>query len=135
VALPFMFSPQHIDGKRLMDGFISDPLPVSAAADAQAVLALGFESPMPYRVDGPSRLLAQMTSAMTNNLVQARLAAAQRPRLLTLMPTLQRRVGLFDTQAMPYLVEEGRRAARLALPAIEQMLAGVDRAPVATAWK
>ena len=135
VALPFMFSPQHIDGKRLMDGFISDPLPVSAAADAQAVLALGFESPMPYRVDGPSRLLAQMTSAMTNNLVQARLAAAQRPRLLTLMPTLQRRVGLFDTQAMPYLVEEGRRAARLALPAIEQMLAGVDRAPVAAAWK
>ena len=128
VALPFMFSPQLIAGQRLMDGFISDPLPVSAAADAQAVLALGFESPMPRRVDGPSRLLAQMTSAMTNNLVQARLAAAQRPRLLTLMPTLQRRVGLFDTQAMPYLVEEGRRAARLALPAIEQMLAGVGHA-------
>ena len=25
--------------------------------------ALGFESPMPYRVDGPSRMLAQVTSA------------------------------------------------------------------------
>ena len=128
IALPFMFAPVQIGGRRLIDGFVADPLPVSAAADARAVLALGFESPMPRRVDGPTRLLAQVTSAMTNNLVQARLAAAEAggTRLLTLMPRLERRVGLFDTDAMPYLVDAGRRATEAALPDIHALL---QRAP------
>ncbi len=128
IALPFMFKPVHIGGRRLIDGFVADPLPVSAAADAHTVLALGFESPMPHRVDGPSRLLAQVTSALTNNLMQARLAEANAggTRLLSLVPRLERRVGLFDTAAMPYLVEAGRRATEAALPDIRALL---HRAP------
>ncbi len=126
IALPFMFKPVHIGGRRLIDGFVTDPLPVSAAADAHTVLALGFESPMPQRVDGPSRLLAQVTSALTNNLMQARLAEASGggTRLLSLVPRLERRVGLFDTAAMPYLVDAGRRATEAALPAIHALLHG-----------
>jgi NTE family protein len=128
IALPFMFKPVHIDGRRLIDGFVADPLPVSAAADAHTVLALGFESPMPHRVDGPSRMLAQVTSALTNNLMQARLAEASAggTRLLSLVPHLERRVGLFDTAAMPFLVDAGRRATEAALPAIHALL---HRAP------
>lgn len=128
IALPFMFAPVLMDGRRLVDGFVSDPLPVSAAADAQAVLALGFESPMPRRIDGPTRLLAQVTSALTNNLMQARLAHAGEGgmRLLSIVPRLERRVGLFDTQAMPYLVDAGRRATEAHLPAIRALL---HRAP------
>lgn len=124
IALPFMFKPVHIGGRRLIDGFVADPLPVSAAADARTLLALGFESPMPYRVDGPSRMLAQVTSALTNNLMQARLAEARAggTRLLSLVPHLERRVGLFDTAAMPYLVEVGRHTAEAALPAIRALL-------------
>lgn len=128
IALPFMFAPVLMDGRRLIDGFVSDPLPVSAAADAQAVLALGFESPMPRRIDGPTRLLAQVTSALTNNLMQARLAHAGEGgmRLLSIVPRLERRVGLFDTQAMPYLVDAGRRTTEAHLPAIRALL---HRAP------
>jgi NTE family protein len=124
IALPFMFAPVHIGGQRLYDGFAADPLPVSAAADASCVLALGFESPMPYRVDGPSRMLAQVISAMTNNLMHARLgeASAGGARLLSIVPRLERRVGLFDTDAMPYLVEAGRRATEDQLPAIHGLL-------------
>lgn len=61
IALPFMFKPVHIGGQRLIDGLVADPLPVSAATDAHASLALGFQSPMPYRVDSPSRMQAQVT--------------------------------------------------------------------------
>ena len=133
IALPFMFAPVMIDGRRLIDGFIADPLPVSAASDAQAVLALGFESPMPRRIDGPSRLLAQVTSALTNNLMQARLAESGTagPRLLSLVPQLQRRVGLFDTEAMPYLVDAGRQAAEAHLPQIRALLQRAPRLAVA----
>ncbi|MDP3822783.1 MAG: patatin-like phospholipase family protein [Burkholderiales bacterium] len=126
IALPFMFAPVQIEGRRLIDGFVADPLPVSAALDAHAIVALGFEAPMPRRIDGPSRLLAQITSAMTNNLMKARLAAAavHGPRLLSIVPTLERRVGLFDTLAMPYLVEAGRQAARDHLAEVKALLAG-----------
>jgi NTE family protein len=122
--MPFMFAPHFIDGQRVIDGFISDPLPVSAAQDAKAVLALGFDAPMPQRVNGPSRLLAQVTSSMTNNLMRARLAAAESSgmRLIRIEPTLLRRIGLFDTEAMPYLVEEGRRATEAMLPAICKLI-------------
>ncbi|MDP1900984.1 MAG: hypothetical protein Q8K96_11085 [Rubrivivax sp.] len=78
------FGDVRIEARRLIDGFVADPLPVSAAADAHTVLALGFESPMPSRV------------------------------------------GLFETAAMPYLVDAGRRAAEAALPAIHALL---HRAP------
>jgi NTE family protein len=128
IALPFMFKPMKIDGRRLFDGFTSNPLPVSAAADARLVATLGFASPMPKRIDGPSRLLAQVTSVMTNNLMQARLASARAEglKLIEIWPHLERRVGLFDTQAMPYLVEAGRRATEEKLSEIQ---AHLDRLP------
>ena len=123
-ALPFMFAPVMIDGRRLVDGCLTDPLPVSAAADADAVLALGFPAPMPQRIDRPSRLLAQVSSSLLNNLMQARLAEARASgqRLLRIEPQLQQRVGLFDTAAMPALVEAGRRATEAALPDIVSLL-------------
>jgi len=68
--------------------------------------------------------------------MQARLAEAGAggTRLLSLVPRLERRVGLFDTAAMPYLVDAGRRAAESALPAIHALLArGATRTDDASA--
>jgi hypothetical protein len=42
--------------------------------------------------------------------------------MLRIFPTLKRGVGLFDTEALPYLVEEGRRAAEAALPKLAALL-------------
>lgn len=133
IAMPFMFAPVHREGKRLVDGFLSDPLPVSAADDAHTVVAMGFPAPMPRCIDRPSRLLGQVTSAMTNSLMQARLAAAEGAgmRLVTVLPKLERRVGLFDTDAMPYLAQAGRLAAEDALPQIISLLERRPRLAVA----
>jgi NTE family protein len=129
IALPFMFSPKLIDGRRLTDGFLTNPLPVSAARDALTVVALGVEAPMPSRIDRPARLLARVTSTMTNSLMQARVAAARAEgmQLVTVIPKPHRRIGLFDTDAMPELVELGRQSAREALPAIYAALHAADR--------
>lgn len=129
IALPFMFKSVKIDGRRLIDGFVSDPLPVSAAADAQSVVLLGFPSPMPRRVDLPSRMLAQVTAAMTNNLMEARLAAAKVGciGMVGIFPKLERRVGLFDTEAISYLVDSGRRATEAQLSTIMAMIDGTQR--------
>lgn len=133
IAMPFMLPPRPWGGQRLIDGFVADPLPVAAADDAQAVVAVGFRAQLPSRIDGPSRLLAHLTSAMTNNLMDARLAAVQAggPRVLALQPGLPRRVGLFETSAMPALVQAGRDLAELQLPAIEALLRAPRRLALA----
>jgi NTE family protein len=94
------------------------------------VLALGFQVPSPRRVTGPTRLATRVTATLTNNLMHARLAAHAGPTRITLIPELDRRVGLFDTEAMPYLVELGRQAAREALPRLERLLSDSPQAEV-----
>ena len=124
MALPFIFPSVQIDGDRLCDGVISDPLPVAAARDADAVITLGFRGAMPRRIDRPARLVAQVTTAMINNLQQARVEAARvsGQRMLHIELDIDRRIGLWDTAAMPRIFEMGQRAAAEQLPAIRRLL-------------
>lgn len=124
MAVPFMFPSVEIEGRRFTDGVISDPLPLSAAHDARVCISLGFRGALPRRVDRPSRLVAQITTTMINNLQQARLGEAARrgARLLHFELELDRRIQLWETAAMPRIFEAGKRAAYERLPAIRRML-------------
>ncbi len=125
IALPFMFAPGCCEGRRLVDGCLSDPLPVRAVPEARVVLAVQIEAPMPHRLDAPRRLLGAMTASLLNNLVEARLAAlsGQGQALLCVRPELPRRVGLFDTAALPAVLQAGLTAGRAAVPALRALLA------------
>jgi len=124
VALPFIFPSVEIDGRRLSDGVISNPLPVSVAHDANVVLALGFEGLMPRRIDRPSRLVSQVSTSMINNLQRTHLLAAQAAgqRVLSIELELDRRIGLWETAAMPRIFEAGRNAAQHYLPDIRALV-------------
>lgn len=130
MAVPFLFPPVRIDGQRLVDGVVSDPLPVSAALDARVVLTLGFEGRMPRRIDRPSRLVAQVSTSLLNNLMRARLetAAARGQRVLPIMLHLDREVGLWQTNAMADVFEAGQRAATAQLGEIRAALGVVGQA-------
>jgi len=131
MALPFIFPSVEIGGRRLSDGVISDPLPVAAAGDADVAITLGFRGAMPRRIDRPARLVAQVTTAMINNLQQARIDAARAAgqKILHVELDIDRRVGLWDTAAMPRIFELGQRAATEQLPAIRRMLESPHRSP------
>ncbi len=124
MALPFMFPSVEIAGRRFTDGVISDPLPVSAALDASATITVGFKGALPRRVDRASRLVAQVTTTMINNLQQARIGEARRcgVRMLNLELDIDRRIKLWETSAMPRIVDAGRQAALEQLPAIRRLL-------------
>jgi NTE family protein len=125
MAVPVIFPSVEFAGRRLVDGVLSDPLPIGAAEDADVILALGFSGRMPSRVDRLSRLVAQASTTLINNLMQARMAAAQaagRPVVL-LELALSRPVGLWEPGAMPELFEAGRLAAQAALPRLSAALA------------
>jgi NTE family protein len=125
MAMPFLFTPGCCDGRRLVDGFLSDPLPVRAVPEARVVLAVQIDAPLPHRLDAPGRLLGAMTASLLNNLVEARLAAmaGQGQAVLSVRPALPRRVGLFDTAALPEVLQAGLAAGRAALPALRALLA------------
>jgi NTE family protein len=124
MAVPFLWPSVEIDGQRLVDGALSDPLPVAAAGDALVVLALGFRGDMPRSLKRPASLVAQVSTSLINNLQDARLAAARArgQTLIEIDPVWPRRIGLWETQALPAAFEAGRQAALALLPAIERTL-------------
>jgi NTE family protein len=124
IALPLIFPSVEVSGRRLVDGVVSDPLPVAVASDAAVVLTLGFKGVMPRQVNRASRLVAQASTALINNLQQARIDAARSAgqRVFEIELGLERHVGLWETRAMPYLFEAGRRAAQAQLAQIAGLL-------------
>jgi NTE family protein len=126
IAVPFIFPSVEIDGRRLFDGVLSDPLPVSVARDAEVVVALGFKGVLPRRIDRPSRLFGQVSTAMINNLqaAQVRAAVAAGQKIVQVELEIDRRVGLWQSSAIPRIFDAGRQAAERHLNEIFSCLAG-----------
>lgn len=120
LSVPFLFPSVEFEGRRLVDGVVSDPLPLAAAQDADVVLVLGFRGAMPRRVNRVSRMVAQVSTTLINNLYDARLDAARQrgQQLIELEIDLPARVGLWDTAMLPEAYMSGVRATTDALPAI-----------------
>jgi NTE family protein len=135
VALPFAFAPVRIDGKLLVDGFLADPLPVSVAMKngADAIVAIGFESPYQESVRSPGRFAFQLSAIMSNNLLKSRLgfhSLTHHGEVIAIIPRFEQRIKLFDTDKIPYIIEEGERAAEEQLPYLRELLRGEQPAPL-----
>ena len=134
IAIPFVFAPHPVDGRLLVDGFISDPLPVGVAIKhgANVIVAMGFESPYQSRVTSVGRFAFQMSSIMTNNLLRASFAfhgMAHHAEVIPVIPQFRERIRLFDTDKIPYIVEEGERAMEEQMPYLRRLLAAAPAAP------
>jgi NTE family protein len=132
VAMPFVFAPHKVGDRLLMDGFMSDPLPVGIAIKegADVIIAMGFESPFQSRVDSTARLAFQLSSVMTNNLLKSNFAfhnLAHHSEVIPIVPQFSQRIRLFDTEKIPIVVEDGVRAAEQELPYLKRLL-GLDQA-------
>src|SRR5262249_5999241 len=53
IAIPYVFRPWAVEGRTLVDGFMSDPMPVGVAIrqGANVIVTMGFESPYQHRID------------------------------------------------------------------------------------
>ena len=128
IAIPLVFPPWRIGERLLLDGFLSDPLPVNVAMreGAGVILAIGFESPTIRRFTSPLRIALQLTSIMTNNLLRSRFAfhnLSHHAEVIPVMPVFNQPVGIFDTTKLPYAIGEGRQAALAHIPYIRRLLA------------
>ncbi|WP_089773679.1 patatin-like phospholipase family protein [Ruania alba] len=131
IAIPYIWKPWEVDGRMLFDGCASDPLPVDVAIreGAEVILAMGFESPFPSRVRSATRYAFQVNSIYTNNLFRANYAfhnLAHHAEIIPVLPEFDRPIRLFDTHEIPYVIEEGERAADAQVGYLRQALAAVD---------
>ncbi len=127
IAIPLLLSSWEIDGRCLVDGGASDPLPVDVAIreSAEVILAMGFENPYLTELDSPGKLFMQTSTMMMNNLLRSTFAfysLAHHAEVIPIMPSFECRVGLGDTHLIPYLIEEGERAAEREMPYLRRLL-------------
>jgi NTE family protein len=127
VAIPFIWSAWPHDGRLLIDGAASNPLPVDVAIreGADIILALGFESPLPARVKSISRYAFHMNGLMMNNLLHSNFAfdnAVHHAEIIAMFPDFQRPIRLFDTDQIPYAIECGENAMREQLDYVKRLL-------------
>lgn len=129
MSIPYIFPPYKWNGRFLVDGYQSDPLPVGVAIKegADLIIALGFESPYQERVTSLMRYNFQISSVTSNNLLKTNFAfhnLAHHSEIIPILPEFQYRIKLFDTDKLPYVIEQGERAAEANLPYIQGLLGG-----------
>lgn len=129
ISIPYIFPPHKLNGKFLIDGYQSDPLPVGVAMKegADIIIAMGFESPYQDHVTSLMRYNFQISSVTSNNLLKTNFAfhnLAHHSEIIPILPNFKDRIKLFDSDKLPYVIEEGERAAEQNLPYIKGLLAG-----------
>ena len=127
IAIPYIWPAWPLDGRLLIDGSASNPLPVDVAIRERAdiILALGFQSPYPSKIRSVSRYSLHINSLMTNNLYQANFAfhsAAHHAEIISLFPDFERPIRLFDTDQIPYVIEQGEKAMNEQLGYVRRLL-------------
>ncbi len=129
IAIPYVFRPWSVNGRLLVDGFMSDPMPVGVAIKqgANIIVTMGFESPLQQKVNSPVKFAFQLSSIASNNLLKSNFAfynLAHHAEILPIIPEFKDRIHLFDTDKIPYVIEEGERAAARQVPYLRRLLAG-----------
>jgi NTE family protein len=130
IAIPYIFKPWPVAGRTLVDGFMSDPMPVGVAIrqGANVIVTMGFESPYQHKINSPLRFAFQLSSITSNNLLKSNFAfhnLAHHAEILPIIPDFKDAIHLFDTDKIPYVIEEGERAAERQMPYLRRLMAEV----------
>lgn len=127
IAIPTIFPPWQIDGRLLMDGAASNPLPADVAIKhgADIILAMGFELDYRPRIRSLTAANTHLTSIYTNSLLRASFAfhtIAHHSEIIPVLPEFEKRVSMSDTHLIPYVIDEGRKAAAESVAYLKHLL-------------
>ena len=127
IAIPAVFQPHQIGERLYSDGMLSNPLPIDIAAKSGAdiIIAVGFHSNLSQNINSLSRFNRHINKILTNSLLRAHIELCERAygaHVLVLEPQLNERVGLFDTEKVPQLVQAGKASMGAQIEWLEQKL-------------
>ncbi len=127
ICIPYIWPAWPVGERLLVDGSLSNPMPVDVAIKERmdVILAMGFESPYPKSIKSLSRFAFQLHSVMTNNLLKAHFgfhSLAHHSEIIHILPEFDRPIKLFSTDQIPYVIEQGEQAAEAQIPYLHRLL-------------
>ncbi len=127
VAIPIIFPPWEVNGRLLIDGAASDPLPVDVAIQdgADIIIAMGFPLSYRGRLRSMTAVQEQLNSIYMNNILTSTYAfynLAHHAEIFPVMPEFDGSFSMFDVDRIPEVIERGERATRVELPHIRRLL-------------
>ncbi len=128
IAIPMIFSPWQVGEQLLVDGAVCDPLPIDVAIQQRSdvIAAVGFEMPTRKRMNSYTAVTTHFNSIYMNNILKSTFAfynAVHHAEIIPILPEFERPVGTFDTQQIPYIIEQGEKATAECIPYIRQLVA------------
>ena len=131
IAIPIIFPPWDVDGRLLIDGGASDPLPIDVAIQdgADIIIAMGFPLSYRKRLRSITAVQEQLNSIYMNNLLKSSYSfhnLAHHAEILPIIPEFDEPLSMFDVDKLPAIIQAGELVARKQLPYIKKMLADVE---------
>lgn len=127
ISLPVLLRPWPVGGRLLIDGGASNPLPIDVAIreGCEVIIAMGFEN-APHGTFGTiSRVVSQATSITIDHLLRSTYAfysAVHHAEIVPIMPDFGRHLSVTDSHLIPFIIEQGERAAEAELPYLLHLL-------------
>lgn len=127
-GIPILFKPVELNGRQLIDGGLSNPLPVDVAIQegADVIIAVGFETPLMQSISSPAYFASQMFNILVNQLLYRKFAfynLAYHSEIIAIVPHFDKEIRLNDVDIVPYIIEKGREETLKHLAQLRQILA------------
>lgn len=127
IAIPLIFSPWKIGNQLLVDGAVCDPLPIDVAIQqgSDVIAAVGFEMPTRKRMNSYTAVTTHFNSLYMNNILRSTFAfynAVHHAEIISILPDFEKPIGTFDTAQIPYIIQQGEKAANEHIPYLRQLL-------------
>lgn len=128
LAIPIIFPPWEVNGRLLIDGAASDPLPIDVAIQdgADIIIAMGFPLDYRTRFRSMTAVQEQLNSIYINNILNSTYAfynLAHHAEIFPIIPEFDGTISMFDVDKIPSVIERGEEAALKQLPHIKRLLA------------
>lgn len=127
IAIPIIFPPWEIDGRLLIDGAASDPLPVDLAIQegADIIIAMGFMLDLRNQFRSMMAVQDHLNNIYMNNILRSSYAfhnLAHHAEIFPIMPEFDEPVSMYDTHKIPMIIDQGERVTRKQLPHIKRLI-------------
>lgn len=130
-GIPLVFKPVEMNGQLLIDGGLSNPLPVDVAIQegSDIIIAVGFEAPLRLSVGTVGNFTVQMFNIMVNQLLSTLLGyynLAYHSEIVTIIPEFKESIKVNDVHKVPFIIEQGEKETRRNLNYIKQLLSSEE---------
>jgi NTE family protein len=127
IAIPIIFPPWEVNGRLLIDGAASDPLPIDVAIQdgADVIIAMGFPLSYRSRFRSITAVQEQLNSIYMNNILTSTYAfhnLAHHAEIFPIIPEFEGVISMFDVDKIPNVIVRGEQATREQLPHIKRQL-------------